>query len=45
MKKRLMSFNTRIADTRDESSFCTLQVFPGYFLLFFALFAHPSRGY
>ncbi len=42
MKKRFMTFNTRIADTRDESSFCKLQVSPGYFLLFFAFFA-PLR--
>ena len=39
MKKRFLSFITRIADTRDEGGFCTLPVFPGYFLPFFAFFA------
>jgi hypothetical protein len=38
-KERFITFDNRIADTRDENGFCTLQDFPVYFLLFFALFA------
>jgi len=42
-KKRFMSFENWIADTRDKSGFRTLQVFCRLFLLLFFAFFAPLR--